>query len=610
MVSGATVKREKLASYYARDDYYFPHGEDNVNVLGSGAKIFGFDRLRVPTREAFSRLVVSREIKALDLTLSPPKSLSILFAAGNPEGRKVAIEVHEKACAELLAYIEMQGFFQAVKKEYGVTHSYPAKGMLVLPINHSLSRNNDPLLHSHCLIANAGIIRGEDQVRAVNFHLFFRNQKHFDHVYKSFLRGGLDQNGFPTRTTKDGFELAEITRRQIEVFSSRSQQIHRNLAQKGLTRETASAKQRQAACLQGRKRKKNLDPFRLQEAWSMIAHGLGIRLYKKNRIKERESQIDTQRKIISLALDEYLEARMTATRKEIVDFILQHVNQVAADHGNQMTSPLSVSDIKNHLSSLLEERFLIRLPGQRVPEGDCLSEKLISFRLLQAEQSASEYRYWLPEDSTLGLFHAGVELEREGSVWLKQLALSAQNRKHREALIQIRRRALAKAYGMFSKAPKMDRDSVNTAQAESREAFHTDLQGCHQDRPSNRFMSPLEKLAKKNLDAWRKQTQKEDQKFAADKSRARFTNHYHRQNKFDSQLADQLEALQNSGGLKHETIRILAELEEIEQKTLFSETHSPLKGIDSPLPQMEAPAGASQIPASEEDTEEPFSPRR
>lgn len=613
MVSGATVKREKLTSYYAKDDYFFSHREDNVNVLGSGAKIFGFDRLRVPIREAFSRLVESREVKAFDLTLSPPKSLSILFAAGNKTCREIAVAVQEKASADLLTYIEEQGFFQAVKKEHGVKRSYPAKGMLVLPIKHSLSRNNDPLLHSHCLIANAGIILGEDRVRALDFHIFFRNQKHFDHVYKSFLRAGLEQKGFTTRTTKDGFELAAITRRQIEVFSSRSQQIHLNLAQMGLTRDTASAKQRQAACLQGRKRKENLDPFRLQEAWSMIALGLGIRLHQVPGKEELKKPIDAHKEIITLALNECLETRATATRKELVDFVLQYANRGADNRGDLAARTLSAADICKQLYTLLKERSMIRLPGQRAPEGDYLTEKLISVRHLHAEQSAPEYWDGLPKDSPSGLFRAGVQVEREGSEWVNRLAMIVQNRNQREAQIQVRRKALADTYGMFSKAPKPERNCVNAAQTDSREVFHADLQQCDLDRPSDGFLSTLEKMAAKKLDAWLKQTRKETKKFAADTSRARFTNHYRRQNKLDSQLAGQLESLQAPRGLKPEVIRVLADLEEIKQRNPAQEFHTTPKDVDPSVAQQNEPFANMQIPDTEDGTndenEDYFGPR-
>lgn len=405
MVSGDTVKAGKLETYYHKDDYYFSVEDDSINVLGTGARIYGFDKLKVSKKKAFSRLVENREVRAFDLTFSSPKSVSILFAVGDKKNRQIAIEAQRNAVADTLRYIEDEGFFQVVKKENGVVKSYCAEGMLALPLDHSLSRDFDPQLHIHSLIANAGKIPGEDQVRAVNFQIFYRNQKHFDLVYKSILRSELEKAGIRTRMTQDGFELSAVTRDQIEAFSSRSMQIQKNLAAKGLTRETANGEQRQKATLQGRKKKQDVDPEQLRTSWKLTAEELGVEFQKiqcqadKKGEKERSQYIHEEIKdierlhedLVREAVENHLSTCATTTRKEIVVATLRHANVAAQDEENLAARTLSVQEVMKHLPCELKRRNLFRMPGQDSSVGDYLMERLVNEDLLKAETENRQF---------------------------------------------------------------------------------------------------------------------------------------------------------------------------------------------------------------------------
>lgn len=405
MVSGDTVKAGKLETYYNKEDYYFSQDEQSINVLGSGAKIFGFNKLKVSKKKAFARLVESREVKAFDLTFSAPKSVSILFAVGNKKSRQIAVEAQRKAVAATFRYIEDQGFFQVVKKENGAVKSYRAEGMLALPIEHSLSRGLDPQLHIHGLIANAGKVPGEDQVRAVNFQILYRNQKHFDLVYKSILRSELEKAGTRTRTTEDGFELSAVTRDQIEAFSSRSMQIQENLAARGLTRETANGEQRQKATLQGRKKKQEVDPDQLRASWKITAEELGVEFQEiqyhadKKGEKERTQYIHEEIKdierlhedLVREAVENHLSTCATTTRKEIVVATLRHANVAAQDEENLAARTLSVQEVIKHLPRELKRRNLFRMPGQDSSAGGYLTERLVGADLLKAETENRQF---------------------------------------------------------------------------------------------------------------------------------------------------------------------------------------------------------------------------
>ena len=391
MVSVESVKGDKLASYYDLDDYYFSVDDPEVHALGSGVKLFKFDRLKIDQRQAFQHLVAEREVKALDLTFSAPKSLAIAFAVGDQKWKDRVVAAHRTACTEVMKYIENQGFFQAVKKENGSTNSYPSTGMLVMPVHHSVNRNMDPLIHSHYLIANAAVIPGEDQVRAVDYRLFYRNQKHFDVIYKSVLRAELEKSGISTRSTADGFEIATVNRDQIEAFSSRLLQVDNNLSRKGLTRKTATSAQRQEACLHRRKTKSQIYEIeQLQHLWQQTAedHDIHLDILDEPAPLDGQELDHAKNRLIAEGFAEYLERVVTFTRKDVVDAVLRYARTATESSVAQL---LTADDVVTAFPSLIRSQELIRLPGQQSVTRDYLHEKLISAPLLRAEAENRQF---------------------------------------------------------------------------------------------------------------------------------------------------------------------------------------------------------------------------
>ncbi|HDC4579956.1 TPA: relaxase domain-containing protein, partial [Enterobacter cloacae] len=83
--------------------------------------------------------------------------------------------------------------------------------------------------------------------------------------------------GYKLRHENDAFELAHITRKQIEGMSTRTQQIDEGLADMGLTRETASAEQKTYIAKKTRKSKDvGIDGVVLRDRWKGISNELGI----------------------------------------------------------------------------------------------------------------------------------------------------------------------------------------------------------------------------------------------------------------------------------------------------------------------------------------------
>ncbi|MCX0175244.1 MobF family relaxase, partial [Escherichia coli] len=101
-------------------------------------------------------------------------------------------------------------------------------------------------------------------------------------VYKSELARELELAGYNLRYDRNGtFDLAHFSQEQIAQFSQRSQQIEAELAKNGLSRETASHEQKNAAALKTRKSKGEVDRDVLYEGW-------------KNRAKELQIDFDSR----------------------------------------------------------------------------------------------------------------------------------------------------------------------------------------------------------------------------------------------------------------------------------------------------------------------------
>ena len=92
-------------------------------------------------------------VAAIDLTFSAPKSASVLFALGGPEVARTVASVHDQAVAGSLAYLE-QHAITATRRSGSDRVVVPTTGAVAAVFTHAVSRNGDPHLHSHVVMAN------------------------------------------------------------------------------------------------------------------------------------------------------------------------------------------------------------------------------------------------------------------------------------------------------------------------------------------------------------------------------------------------------------------------------------------------------------------------
>ncbi|WIN10157.1 MULTISPECIES: MobF family relaxase [Pseudomonas] len=286
------------AHYFsAADDYY---AKDNMGEWqGVGAERLGLvgdieqaelARLlngRLPNGEkmqtTFDAEKNSRRM-GLDLTFSAPKSVSMQALVA---GDKDVTAAHDRAVTKALQHVEKLA--QARRKEKGKFMRERTGNLVIGKFRHEMSRGKDPQLHTHSVVMNM-TQRSDGKWRALFNDDIFKVQHEIDAMYKGHLARELRELGYEIRVLDNtgNFELAHISRDQIEAFSSRSKVIEDALAKEGKTRADATTLEKQIISLATRPKKDERDKALVKEYWVTKSRELGIEYGDRSRLDGRE----------------------------------------------------------------------------------------------------------------------------------------------------------------------------------------------------------------------------------------------------------------------------------------------------------------------------------
>ncbi|MEW4339622.1 MobF family relaxase [Chromobacterium vaccinii] len=286
------------AHYFsAADDYYSK--EHAGEWQGAGAEALGlagpvdqaqFARLlngQLPNGEVIQTTFNKDENKkrmGLDLTFSPPKSVSLQALVAGDKG---VVDAHDQAVSRALKKVEQ--LTEARKKVNGKSYRERTGNMVIGKFRHEMSRAKDPQLHTHAIVLNM-TQRADGAWRALSNEDLFNVQHQIDAIYKVELAKELRVLGYEIRVMDDlgNFELAHISREQIEAFSARSRVIEEALANEGKTRQTATTLEKQIISLATRPRKDERERDLIKQYWVEKSRQLGINYGPRSRMDERE----------------------------------------------------------------------------------------------------------------------------------------------------------------------------------------------------------------------------------------------------------------------------------------------------------------------------------
>ena len=189
----------------------------------------------------------------LDITLSAPKSVSL---EGLVFGERRVVRAHDEAVRATLDWIESdllqtRGYDPAT----GRRPREGAHGMVAALFRHLTSRNQDPQLHTHCVVANM-TRNAKGEWRSLETTRIRRSAKLIGAYYRNALAERLQALGYAIAPTLigriPGFEIAGYDRALLDAFSGRRREILQMLESNGLPYTPALA---QMAALHTRRRK-------------------------------------------------------------------------------------------------------------------------------------------------------------------------------------------------------------------------------------------------------------------------------------------------------------------------------------------------------------------
>jgi conjugative relaxase-like TrwC/TraI family protein len=185
-----------VADHHDATDYYLAPGEEPGRWLTAGgldlAGTVRAEQLRAvldgrhpATGEALSHHP-ARRVPGFDLTYRPPKSVSLLWALGDRDVAAQVVAAHDAAVAAAVGYLERQA--GCCRRGAGGAESVKVDGFVAAAFRHRTSPANDPLLHTHVLIANVARTTDDRVWRTLDSRRLYAHAKTAGVLYQAQLR--------------------------------------------------------------------------------------------------------------------------------------------------------------------------------------------------------------------------------------------------------------------------------------------------------------------------------------------------------------------------------------------------------------------------------------
>ena len=292
---GALSSAAQGASYYERDGYYAKDDREHREAsawAGRGADELG---LSGPVDAEMFREVLEGKVPdgsgtqlgrrgkdgtvehrpGRDLTFSAPKSVSIAALVGADTR---IVDAHDRAVKAVLGWIERNAAETRMKDpETGRMARTGGQKIVAATFRHDTSRNLDPQLHTHAVLAN--MVRGEDgKWRSMANEGLYERQKLIGMLYRNELAASLAKLGYDIeKTHADGrFEVAGVPREVIAALSTRRAEIEAAMAERGLGTSADNPRTAERAALMTRANKRDVDRDELRGVWTRQAADLGF----------------------------------------------------------------------------------------------------------------------------------------------------------------------------------------------------------------------------------------------------------------------------------------------------------------------------------------------
>ena len=289
MLSMSNLSAAQAENYYETEDYYSQDAaletepeRHPARWYGKGAATLGLtgtvdvqafrDLLHGQTPQGQSlhakRIDPAKHRAGTDFTFSAPKSVSI--AALIQHDPRV-IEAHDRAVETALSVLE-ERYAQARISTSQSRQRVTTGKVIAAVFRHQTSREQDPQLHSHCVVINATQL-ANGSWRSLSNEEMVAHQKLLGEIYQNELAHQLGRSGYEVEPRTTGqFELEGYNQEVLNAFSTRTRQIEDYLHQweQSLQQEERVAlefSQKKQATLQTRRAKAIASPTWLMQTW-------------------------------------------------------------------------------------------------------------------------------------------------------------------------------------------------------------------------------------------------------------------------------------------------------------------------------------------------------
>ena len=292
---GAVASPSQGAAYYERDGYYAKDSAEHLASSawhGKGAEALGLNgpvdpdvfravleghvpdgsgrRLGRKTREGEIHHRPGR-----DLTFSAPKSVSLVALIGGDER---VVDAHERAVIRAVGWFERNAAETRMKDpDTGRMLRAGRQKAVISTFRHETSRNLDPALHTHSVIANM-LLGPDGKWRTMANERLYASKMLLGALYRSELAGELGKLGYRIeKTHADGrFEIGGVSREIVEAFSSRRAEIEAAMESRGQGATAENQHLARRAALMTRAHKRDVDKEALRGIWAKQASGVGF----------------------------------------------------------------------------------------------------------------------------------------------------------------------------------------------------------------------------------------------------------------------------------------------------------------------------------------------
>ncbi len=322
-----------------------------------------------------------------DFTFSDPKSVSIVWTQADDLLRARIEALRQKALHRTIGLIEKRLAYSRVGKG---GHGHVPVKLIIAAFEHCTSRNQDPQLHTHCLVLNVAA-DAIGHTRALFSRPLYVNRDLLGAFYRAALAGELRKVGFRLRKHGTSFEIVGVPQELIDAHSSRRQEIVAHLRNHGRSGGKAAA----IAALDTRKSKTDLPPRdELIARWQERNTQYGFTDVNSIIFDPKRIRQGTAAKAIDAAINRLAAQESHFTRTDFQEAVLQEAPALGLDAMEALQAAAKAADGVGVISTMTTATLVdlgVHEGQQRFTTAEILEEEqglLDSAKTLKSRQGA------------------------------------------------------------------------------------------------------------------------------------------------------------------------------------------------------------------------------